>query len=259
MDNNTNNVDDMISVLKEYNGFIRPYQDAINEVRIRLEALDKDFMIKHHHNPIHRIQHRVKSLDSIVKKLNKRGYPSDLEYAKEYLTDISGIRVICYYEHDVYTVAKALKKWKDLVVVKENDYIEHPKKNGYRSYHMIIVVPIHYIDCTEYYPVEIQLRTLTMDTWASIEHQIYYKQTEYEKQNNDQLSKELKEQADHLHKIGKRMETLYLTHFGEKDDCEKEELILNKSVQNEVPQNTEKAALEEEPENVPLSEPVLTK
>lgn len=211
----SNNVNEMISVLSEYNSFIRPYQDAINEVRIRLEALDKDFMVKHHHNPIHRIQHRVKSLDSIVKKLNKRGYQSDLTLAKEYLTDISGIRVICYYEHDVYTVAEELKKWKDLVVVKESDYIKEPKKNGYRSYHMIIVVPIHYIDCTEYYPVEIQLRTLTMDVWASIEHQIYYKQTEYCPSESAALTNELKAYANNLHEIGQNMEKLYLKYFDE--------------------------------------------
>lgn len=212
----------MVTVLKEYNDFIRPYHDAINEVKIRLEALDKDFMIKHHHNPIHRMQHRVKSLDSIVKKLNKRGYPSDLNYAREYLTDISGVRVICYYEQDVYTVAKALKKWKDLVVVRESDYIKNPKENGYRSYHMIIVVPIHYIDSTEYYPVEIQLRTLTMDTWASIEHQIYYKRAEDGQENSKALTNELKEYADILYKIGQKMEGLYQSHFNDPSENNKE-------------------------------------
>src|SRR5574344_1607884 len=131
MNTNTNNANEMIAILKEYDNFIRPYQDAISEVVLRLQALDKDFAIKNNHNPIHQIQHRVKSLDSIVKKLNKRGYPSDLEYAKEYLTDISGVRVICYYMQDVYTVAQALKKWKDMVVVRESDYIKEPKANGY--------------------------------------------------------------------------------------------------------------------------------
>lgn len=201
-----NNANEMVSVVKQYNDFIRPYQDAINEVRIRLEALDKDFGIKHHHNPIHRISQRVKGLDSIMNKLSRRGYPAELEYAKEYLTDISGIRVICYYRHDVYTVVKALKKWKDMVVVRESDYIAQPKKNGYRSYHMIIVVPIHYIDSTEYYPVEVQLRTLTMDTWASIEHQLHYKTVI---KDTSDISGELKDCADKLHEIGLKFEQLY--------------------------------------------------
>lgn len=200
-----NKASDMVAVLKEYDNFIRPYHDAINEVVLRLQALNKDYKIKNNHNPIHQIQHRVKSLDSIVKKLDKRGYSTDLECAKEYLTDISGVRVICYYNQDVYTVAKALKKWKDMEVVRESDYIQEPKRNGYRSLHMIIVVPVHYIDSTEYYPVEIQLRTMTMDCWASIEHQLHYKSIA----NTSGITDELKQHADNLHMIGLQMEALY--------------------------------------------------
>lgn len=197
---------DMIAVLKEYNTFIRPYQDAINEVRLRLEGINSDFGENTNHNPINRIHQRVKSLDSIVNKLNRKGYPAELQYAREFLTDISGIRVICYYTKDVYTVAKALKKWKDLQVVRESDYIKTPKPNGYRSYHMIIVVPVHYIDSTEYYPVEIQIRTLTMDSWASIEHQLNYKSNNYKQQS---VIKELKEYADKLDEIGLKLERLH--------------------------------------------------
>lgn len=205
MDITTSKTGKMIDVLKDYEDFIRPYQDAINEVVLRLQALDKDFARKNNHNPIHQIQHRVKGLDSIVKKLHKRGYPTELEYAKEYLTDISGVRVICYYMQDVYTVAQALKKWKDMQVVRESDYIKEPKDNGYRSLHMIVVVPVYYIDSTEYYPVEIQLRTLTMDTWASIEHQLHYKSIN----DTGDITEELKQHADHLHQIGIEMEELY--------------------------------------------------
>lgn len=197
---------DMVAVLKEYNTFIRPYQDAINEVRLRLEGINSDFGESTNHNPINRIHQRVKSLDSIVNKLTRKGYPAELQYAREFLTDISGIRVICYYTKDVYTVAKALKKWKDLQVVRESDYIKNPKPNGYRSYHMIIVVPVHYIDNTEYYPVEIQIRTLTMDSWASIEHQLNYKSNNYKQQS---VIKELKEYADKLDEIGLKLERLH--------------------------------------------------
>lgn len=136
----------------------------------------------------------------------KHGYEPNFENARDYLTDIAGIRVICYYTDDVYTVVDALHKMKDLEFPRETDYIKTPKPNGYRSYHTIAVVPIHNIS-TEYYPVEIQLRTLTMDTWAGIEHQISYK-TKLD--NPDTVTKELYECAEALNNIEARMEDIYL-------------------------------------------------
>lgn len=195
----------MVETLKEYSEFIRPYNDAINLVRIRLEALDLDYGHLHRHNPIHQIIKRVKSLDSIVKKLAKRGYETDLESAKEYLTDIAGIRVITYYEQDVYEVVRALKSCLD--VVRERDYIKNPKPSGYRSYHMIIVVPIHYLKGIEYYPVEVQIRTLTMDCWANIEHQLHYKTLREEFYG--EISEKFQKFSQELNEISQKMEAIY--------------------------------------------------
>lgn len=200
-----NNTYEMNSVIQEYNEFIRPYKDAIKLVKIRLEALDSDYGHLHRHNPIHQIINRVKSLDSILNKLAKRGYPTELEYAKDYLTDIAGIRVITYYQQDVYEVVRALKSCLD--IVKESDYIKNPKKSGYRSYHLIVVVPIHYLKGIEYYPVEVQIRTLTMDCWANIEHQLHYKTLQDEFSND--ISEKFQQFSEDLNLIGLKMEAIY--------------------------------------------------
>lgn len=200
-----NNTYQMNNVLHEYNEFIRPYKDAIKLVKIRLEALDSDYGHLHKHNPIHQITNRVKSLDSILNKLAKRGYPTELEYARDYLTDIAGIRVITYYQQDVYEVVRALKSCLD--IVKECDYIKNPKKSGYRSYHLIVVVPIHYLKGVEYYPVEVQIRTLTMDCWANIEHQLHYKTLKDE--FSSEISEKFQQFSEELNIIGLKMEAIY--------------------------------------------------
>lgn len=201
------NVNYMSSVIKEYEEFTRPYKDAIKLVKIKLEALDSDYGHLHKHNPIHQTMHRVKSLDSIVKKLAKRGMDINLQCAKENLTDIAGLRVITYYQQDVYEVARALKSCLD--VVKESDYIKNPKPSGYRSYHLIVVVPIHYLKGVEYYPVEVQIRTLTMDCWASIEHQLHYKTLKNE--FDGEISEKFKSYAEELNELSLKMESIYVS------------------------------------------------
>lgn len=199
------NTKEMIETLKEYNEFIRPYNDAINLVLIRLSSLDADYGLLHRHNPIHQIIHRVKSLDSIFNKLAGRGYETNLEYAREYLTDIAGVRVITYYQQDVYEVVRALKSCLD--VVKESDYIKEPKKSGYRSYHMIVVVPINYLKGVEYYPVEVQIRTLTMDCWANIEHQLHYKTLQDDFKGK--ISEKFQQYSEELNMLSLKMEAIY--------------------------------------------------
>lgn len=130
---------------------------------------------KYQNYPIHHVQDRIKKKESIEQKLARRGCECDVESARDCLTDISGIRVICYFVRDIYAVVSLLKKQTDIVVIKECDYISHPKPNGYRSYHIVFGVPVYHTDGMEYYPVEIQLRTMSMDLWASMEHRICYK------------------------------------------------------------------------------------
>lgn len=160
---------------EEYIQFTQHYEDALKNIRVRVEVLNDDYRRKYQNYPIHHIQYRLKQKDSIEKKLEKNGYDISVDAARNYLTDIAGIRVICYFVRDIYAVVALLKKQTDILVIKESDYISFPKPNGYRSYHIVFGVPVYFTDGMEYYPVEIQLRTMSMDLWASMEHRICYK------------------------------------------------------------------------------------
>ena len=188
---------------EEYYELIQPYEDAasvmLSRIRILRHNLYEDSALK----SIHNIQERTKSKESIEKKLLKKEKPQTMESAKDYLQDISGIRVICYFVKDIYRLVQTIKNQQDLIVIRERNYIENPKKNGYRSYHMIVGVPLYYVDATEYYPVEIQFRTLGMDLWASMEHRIVYKKDIHE--DGDMLAK-LRNYADDLMEIEKQFE-----------------------------------------------------
>lgn len=162
---------------EEYIKFIQPYDDAMKNIRVRVEVLNDDYRRKYQNYPIHHTQYRIKQKESIEDKLLKNKHEVTIDNARDYLTDIAGIRVICYFVRDIYAVVSMLKKQLDIVVIKESDYIKNPKVNGYRSYHIVFGVPVYYTDGMEYYPVEIQLRTMAMDLWASMEHRICYKGT----------------------------------------------------------------------------------
>lgn len=160
---------------EEYLCFVQPYEDALKNILVRVDVLNQDYRRKYQNNPIHHIQHRIKQKESIEKKLQINGYEISTDSSRDYLTDIAGIRIICYFVRDIYAVVSLLKKQNDIVIIKESDYIREPKANGYRSYHIVFGVPVYHTDGMEYYPVEIQLRTMSMDLWASMEHRICYK------------------------------------------------------------------------------------
>lgn len=168
-------VEEVAELYKVYAKMVKNYSAAIKEVQTKLEILDEDFELLHDHDPIHHMESRVKSIESILGKLQRRGLSLSLGSIAENLTDIAGIRVICYYVKDIYTVAELLKAQEDIEVVKETDYIEHPKENGYRSYHLVVKVPVYFVDSVEKIPVEVQIRTMAMDFWASLEHKLRYK------------------------------------------------------------------------------------
>ena len=157
---------------EEYVVFIQPYEDALKNIRVRVEVLNDDYRRKYQNYPIHHVQDRVKKKESIEQKLIRRGYESDVESARDCLTDISGIRVICYFVRDIYAVVSLLKKQTDIVVIKECDYISDPKPNGYRSYHMIVEIPVFFAEGKTPMRAEVQIRTIGMDFWASLEHQL---------------------------------------------------------------------------------------
>lgn len=160
---------------EEYLCFVQPYEDALKNLRVRVDVLNQDYRRKYQNYPIHHIQHRIKQKESIENKLKINGHEISIDSARNYLTDIAGLRVICFFVRDIYGVVNLLKKQNDIVIIKESDYIGKPKANGYRSYHIVFGVPVYHTDGMEYYPVEIQLRTMSMDLWASMEHRICYK------------------------------------------------------------------------------------
>ncbi|MEZ5198407.1 MAG: GTP pyrophosphokinase family protein [Bacteroidales bacterium] len=182
------------------------YLAATRVVSTRLENLNDDFKYNKEHNPIHQIQTRVKTPKSIIDKLIKRGYEATIQSARKHLTDIAGVRVICSYIEDIYLVANLITSQDDIKVIRVSDYIKDPKSNGYRSFHLIVTVPVFLSTCTEYVNVEIQLRTIAMDFWASLEHHLYYK---YKNEKNGEVAKELKDCAEVIANTDMRMQLLH--------------------------------------------------
>lgn len=169
------------------------YEAAIREVRTKLEILNDELSLKGYQNPIISIHSRRKKTVNIIEKLKRQGDPISLESIQENLNDVAGIRVICSFIDDIYDVANMLVSQDDVTLIRVKDYIQNPKENGYRSYHMIIEVPIFFSNEKRPIRVEVQIRTVAMDFWASLEHRMKYKQ---DIQNADEIMELLKECAD---------------------------------------------------------------
>ena len=153
------------------------YQAALREVKTKLEILNDEFQTRHSRNPIHHMEDRIKRPESIAQKLTRKGLPLTPQAAMENLHDIAGIRVVCAYQDDAYIIARLLTGQDDIRLIETRDYIKNPKPNGYRSLHLIVEVPIFLSDGKMLVPVEVQIRTIAMDFWASLEHQLRYKET----------------------------------------------------------------------------------
>lgn len=181
------------------------YRSAIKEIGTKLDILDDEFRVKNDYNPIHSMEARLKSVDSTVEKLQKRGLPMNLAGMRD-LTDIAGIRVICNYLDDIYKMADLLLRQDDVELIAKKDYIAEPKESGYRALHLVVLVPVFQAARTEKIPVEIQLRTIPMNTWASLEHELKYKRkaevTEGERE-------ELLDCARMMEDIDERMQRLH--------------------------------------------------
>ena len=181
------------------------YQSALKEVGTKLEILNDEFHHVHKYNPIEHIKTRVKTPESIVKKLHRYGYEVSIENMVKYINDIAGVRVICSFTSDIYRLAGMIGKQSDLKVLTIKDYIKNPKDSGYKSYHMLVSVPIYLSDSVVDTKVEIQIRTIAMDFWASLEHKIYYK---FEGHAPDYISTDLKECADMIAALDEKMLSL---------------------------------------------------
>ena len=181
------------------------YNAALKEVGTKLEILNDEFQHVHQYNPIEYIKSRIKTPESIVKKLKRYGYESSIDNMVNYVNDIAGIRIVCSFTSDIYKLAEMIGKQNDLTVISIKDYIKNPKESGYKSYHMLVSVPIFLSDSVVDTKVEIQIRTIAMDFWASLEHKIYYK---FEGNAPDYISRELKECAKMVSELDDKMLSL---------------------------------------------------
>lgn len=184
------------------------YDSAIELVKTQLNIFDNEFSMRFQRNPIHNIESRIKSPQSIIGKLQRKGFAVSPESARIHLQDIAGVRVICYYVDDIYAIANLLTEHSAFQLKRIKDYIKNPKLNGYRSFHMILNVPVYMANGKEFAPVEIQIRTIAMDFWASLEHQLHYKSIG----NQDvaaSLTDELKQCAETIAETDLKMQNMF--------------------------------------------------
>lgn len=182
-----------------------PYISALKTLNTQLEIVNEERAATGETNPIEHVKSRIKSPKSIARKLIKRGYEPTIENATEYLDDIAGMRVICSFPEDIYKIADFLKEHLSIKINYIKDYIKYPKENGYRSYHMHVEVPVYLYGRTYYVKVEIQIRTIAMDFWATLEHKIRYKT---DNEITAHINNELAECAHLVSVLDKRMQTL---------------------------------------------------
>ncbi|MBO5056364.1 MAG: GTP pyrophosphokinase family protein [Lachnospiraceae bacterium] len=181
------------------------YSSALKQISTKIEILNEEFQHVHRYNPIEHIKARIKTSESIVKKLRKHGYESTIQNMVQYVNDIAGIRVICSFTSDIYQIAEMIRNQRDIKVISIKDYIVNPKTSGYKSYHMLVTVPVYLSDRIVDTKVEIQIRTVAMDFWASLEHKINYK---FEGNAPAYIKNELIECAKMVSELDRRMLSL---------------------------------------------------
>ena len=189
----------------DYKELMMGYACAIKEINTKFEVLDTEFEVRYKRNPISSIETRLKSQTSILEKMARLGIAPSRENIENNLNDIAGIRVICSYIDDIYFLADALTKQDDIKLIKRKDYISNPKPNGYRSLHLIVSVPIFFAESSKEVKAEVQIRTIAMDFWASLEHQIKYKKNV---KNADKVIARLKECADEIAHVDETMQQI---------------------------------------------------
>jgi putative GTP pyrophosphokinase len=203
-------------LIGEYLKIEKCYRYALREMSARLENLDDNCSLHFAHNPIHHIESRVKTPAAIIEKIHRRGYPVTMEVLKEKIYDIAGMRVICNYINDIYQIVTMMKQQKDLKIKISKDYIRNPKPTGYRSLHIVFEMAIYVDNIQVYVPIEIQFRTIAMDMWASLEHELRYKSPGYEFSDEDKDN--LKLYSDQLYQIDLSMQKMYITKIIEEEE-----------------------------------------
>lgn len=190
----------------QFREFLMMYQSAVKEVKTKFEILNDDLSVTYNRNPIEAIKSRIKTPESIVEKMQRKGLDINMNSLMYYIEDVAGVRVICSFIDDIYEVANMFVSQDDITVVSVKDYIKNPKPNGYRSYHMIVEVPVFFANRRQNMKVEVQLRTIAMDFWASLEHKMKYKK---DIEGSVEIVRELKNCADNVADLDKKMQDIH--------------------------------------------------
>jgi putative GTP pyrophosphokinase len=204
-------LDEMRALRDETERFMLRYKFGMDEVITKLSILREEFNQAHAYNPIEHISSRLKSLDSVVAKMQRKGVEPTFDAIRETITDIAGVRVTCSFVSDAYRLAELLTTQADVRVIQVKDYIAHPKENGYQSLHLIVEVPVFLSTGEHPVAVEVQIRTIAMDFWASLEHKIYYK---YDRRVPGDLLEQLTDAARTASELDTRMERLHRSVHG---------------------------------------------
>ena len=199
-------IDELIETTRPFAELMMRYRCAIKEVQTKFEVLDEEFSIRYNRNPVEAIKTRLKSPRSIFGKMQKNDLPITVENIRDHLSDIAGIRIICSYPEDIYTLCDMFLRQDDVRLIRKKDYIANPKENGYRSLHLIVEVPIFLTDAKEYVRAEVQFRTIAMDFWASLEHKLKYKK---DIPYAAEVAAELKDCAEQIAFLDRRMEAVH--------------------------------------------------
>lgn len=192
---------------KPFSKLMMYYKCAMLEIRTKLDVFNTELSLESEHNPLENVICRLKSPTSIIEKMNRKGIPVNIENIENNLNDVAGIRVICSFIDDIYTLSDKLCSQDDIKLIEKKDYIKNPKPNGYRSLHLILEIPIFLTEEKKYVRVEVQFRTIAMDFWASLEHKLKYKKEIGD--NAEQIAKELKECADEINKLDAKMQKIH--------------------------------------------------
>ena len=209
---------------KNYIKLMSYYKCAMMEIETKLNVLNEEFSLEFDRNPISSIKSRLKRPESVIEKIERKGLPKSLQSIEDNICDVAGIRVVCSFCDDVYMLADALLKQDDIELIKKKDYIQTPKANGYRSLHLIVAIPIYLANEKRKMKVEIQLRTISMDFWASLEHQMKYKK---DNTLTEDMENELRDLAEQNTLLDMRMQSLrkQIDLLNRKGDMESETMV----------------------------------
>lgn len=224
----------MITNIVNHKELTMIYSCAIKEIKTKVEILSAEYNVRYQRNPIEFISSRVKSVASIMTKLEKKNLNFSLDNINNEINDIAGIRIICSFIDDIYELAEALSKQSDIEIIHIKDYIAYPKENGYRSLHILLKVPVFFNSATEHVKVEVQIRTIAMDFWASLEHQLKYKQ---EIANEQEILAELKSCAEIIAQTDQRMQNIRIEIDKNSTTKTEDEILFEKVRKIDLPFN----------------------